>query len=118
MVELVLVCRLLLRIPVCYLICVWHMLRPGYWFWYIVYAIYALLLWACLTVQQLPHTHITKQFTSRSPTDKNTKHTQVSLDFFRSNVSLFHILDIMNILEIILRNCFITDDIHIGSHTA
>jgi hypothetical protein len=34
-------------------------------------------------------THITKQFTSRSPTDKNTKHAQVSLVFFRSNVSLF-----------------------------
>jgi hypothetical protein len=34
-------------------------------------------------------THITKQFTSRSPTDKNTKHAQVSLIFFRSNVSLF-----------------------------
>jgi len=26
------------------------MLRPAYWFWCIVYALYALLLWACLTV--------------------------------------------------------------------
>ena len=34
-------------------------------------------------------THIRKQFTSRSPTDKNTEHTQVSLVFFRSNVSRF-----------------------------
>ena len=56
--------------------------------------------------------------TSRSPIDKNTKHTQVSLDFFRSNVYMFHILDIMNIVEIIVRNCCITDDIHMRPHTA
>jgi hypothetical protein len=30
----------------------------------------------------------------------------------------FHILDIMNIVEIILRNCCITDDIHMRPHTA
>jgi len=29
----------------------------------------------------------------------------------------FHILDIMNIVEIILRNCCITDDIHMRPHT-
>ena len=58
------------------------------------------------------------RITSRSPTDKNTKHTQVSLDFFRSNVYMFHILDIMNIVEIIVRNCCITDDIHMRPHTA
>ena len=30
----------------------------------------------------------------------------------------FHILNIMNIVEIILRNCCITDDIHMRPHTA
>ena len=30
----------------------------------------------------------------------------------------FYILDIMNIVEIILRNCCITDDIHMRPHTA
>jgi hypothetical protein len=34
-------------------------------------------------------THITKQVTSRSLADKNTKHARVSLVFFKSNVSVF-----------------------------
>jgi hypothetical protein len=56
-------------------------------------------------------THITKQFTRRSPTDKNTKHTGNS-GLLQIKCLTLHILDIMNIVEIILRNCCIRDDIY------
>jgi hypothetical protein len=38
--------------------------------------------------------------------------------FLQIKYLTFHILDIMNIVKIILRNCCITDDIHMRPHTA
>ena len=42
----------------------------------------------------------------------------VSKSSFQIKCLTFHILDIMNIVEIILSNCCITDDIHMQPHTA
>jgi len=48
---LVLECRFLFYIHVCYSVYVLRMLMPGYWFWCILYVLYVLLLWVYLTVQ-------------------------------------------------------------------
>jgi hypothetical protein len=57
----------------------------------------------CYTIQHMHYSHFKTQSLQHS---KPTK-------WFT-----FHILDIMNIVEIILRNCCITDDIHMRPHTA
>ena len=48
-------------------------------------------------------------------TDKNTKHTGKS-GLLKIKCLTFHILDIINIVEIILRNCCITDDTHAATY--
>ena len=66
---------------------------------------------------RLPHTHyetVHKQITNRQEHQTRTGKSGL----LQIKCLTFHILDIMNIVEIILRNCFITDDIHMRPHTA
>jgi len=61
------------------------------------------------------HTHyetVHKQITNRQ---EHQTHTGKS-GLLQIKCLTFHILDIMNIMEIILRNCCITDDIHMRPH--
>jgi len=59
-------------------------------------------------------THITKQITNRQ---ERKTHTGKS-GLLQIKCLTFHILDNINIVENILRNCCITDDIHMRPHTA
>jgi hypothetical protein len=63
------------------------------------------------------HTHygtLHKQITNRQEHQTRTR----KCGLLQIKCITFHILDIMNIVEIILRNCCIADDIHMRPHTA
>jgi hypothetical protein len=65
---------------------------------------------------QLPHTLQNSSQTYHQQTRTPNMHSKSGL--LQIKCLTFRILDIMNIVEIILRNCCITDDIYMRPHTA
>jgi len=68
-------------------------------------------------IWQLPHTLRYSSQSDHQQTRTPNTHTGKS-GLLQIKCLTFHILDIMNIVKIVIRNCCITDDIHMRPHTA